>query len=160
MVREGYNSITLDEITMTRLKEIQARENFNTIPETIRSLLPPSNTDFEFKIRLLMNLVDFKKKPFSYHMLELGATKTQVNAIFDLMDSTEKAIDEKKNITHQEFERVIYRILPKHEGDYHIAESIVGCLNKEGRWTTVYEYMIKNGMNPNNMGGLSSTPST
>jgi len=147
MVRIGYNSITLDEDTMNKLKEAQNRGNFKTIPETIRSLLSSSQPELLHKFHLLMSCVDSEKDPFSYLMLEIDATEKQVLAVFDLMDYTEKKIRAGKKIGHHTFETKIYKIFPKHHGDYHLAESIVGILGEQGRWVEVYKYMKKDGMN-------------
>ena len=151
MVREGYNSITLDEDTMDRLKQIQNEEGYQTIPETIRRLLDNSNIDILHKIELLMNLVDSDRDAFSYLMLESEATRKQVKAVYDLMKKTDDDIKKGIDVSHSAFEKEVYRIFPKYRGDYHFAESIVGVLGKQSPWIGVCEYMKKNGMNPNNM---------
>ena len=151
MVREGYNSITLDEDTMDRLKQIQSEEGYQTIPETIRHLLENSKVDILHKIELLMKLVDSDRDPFCFLMLEYEATRKQVEAVYDLMNKIDDDIRKGKDVHHGAFEREVYRIFPKYRGQYHFAEAIVGTLGKQRHWVAVYEYMKKNGMNPDNM---------
>lgn len=149
MVREGYNSISLDDESVEGLRELQEQKGFKTIPETIRWLLL---NNMPFKIEMLMGLVDSERNPFNYLMLEIDATKSQMNKVLDLMDKTQTDLKHKKKITHRDFEMEIYNIFPKHRGDYHLAESIIGILCSSGnRWDLVKPYMIKNGMNANNM---------
>ncbi len=149
MVREGYNSITLDEDTMSRLREVQEEGSYKTIPETIRALLLNKKSEIDHKIELLMRLV--KDNPenddFAYLLLEIGATEEQEKKIYDWMDATEKKIREKKDVTHNDFEREIYKIFPTRHGDYHLAENIVGIFGRQKRWVLVYQHMKKDGMN-------------
>lgn len=151
MVRDGYNSITLDDETMKCLRNLQKEGNYQTIPETIRGLLSNSQHEIFNKIELLTTLVDPERNPFSYLMLEIGASKKQIEAVFALMDKTEADIRKKREVSHGDFEKGIYYIFPDQRGNYHLAESIVGILGQQGRWTVVCEYMKKNGMNPSNM---------
>jgi len=146
MAKEGYNSITIDEDTLNKLKEIQTINGYKTIPETIRAILN-NQSDVDFKINLLMQLVNSDKNPFAYLLLEENATREQQSAIFDLMDKTEKKIRTKEKVSHVAFETEIYRIFPKSYGDYHFAENIVATLGEKGRWETVYKFMKKDGMN-------------
>lgn len=145
MAKEGYTNITLDTDTLARLKTAQQRGNYKTTPETIRALL--TKRDTEYKIQLLMRLVDPRNDEFAYLLLEASATEEQEKAIYDLMDKTAKAIAEGKKVSHGEFEREVYKIFPDRWGDYHFAENIVSTLNEQSRWTPVYKYMKKNGMN-------------
>jgi len=155
MVRDGYSSITLDEDTLRRLYRVQKKYRHSTIPETIRALIQEKESgsmeEINHKIEMLLQLVESDRNPFIYAMLEIGATKNQIEAVFDLMDKTEKEVTSSKKPTHNEFEKEIYRIFPHQKGNYHLAEGIVGMLGKEGRWKSVYDYMKKDGMNPANM---------
>lgn len=155
MARKGYSSITIDDGTIEELVKIQKNLGLSTLPETIRFLIIERGENFmeniNYKVGMLLSLVDFDKNPFLYTMLEIDATKEQVEAVYDLMDKTEQNIVAGKKTSHHEFEAEIYKIFPKHHGSYHLAEGIVGSLGKQGRWETVYNYMKKNGMNPSNM---------
>ena len=156
MARNGYSSITVDEETINNLSKIQKKLNLNSEPETIREIIKIQQggsvmEEINNKFVMLLELVDSDRNPFLYMMLEIGATKQQIEAVYDLMDKTEKVIGERKKISHPEFEREIYRIFPKRYGHYHHAEGIVGTLGKQGRWILVYQYMKKNGMNASNM---------
>ena len=151
MVREGYNSISLDDDSILGLREIQESEGFKTIPETIRWLISNNNTKILFKIELLMPLVNSEKNPFNYLMLEIDATESQMRKVYDLMDKIQTDIQSKREVSHVDFEKEIYKIFPKHYGDYHLAESIVGILGKSGRLEEGYRHMVKNGINEKNM---------
>ncbi len=145
MAKEGYTNITLDADTLTRLKKAQQQGNYKTTPETIRALL--AKRDTEYKIELLMRLVDPERDEFAYLMLEVDATEEQEKAIYDLMDKTAKAIAESKEVPHSEFEKEVYIIFSNKRGDYHFAENLISILNKYGRWKSVYNHMKKSGMN-------------
>lgn len=47
----------------------------------------------------------------------------------------------------RDFEASIYEIVPERWGDYHLAQDIVASLNKEERYTDVYEALKERGMN-------------
>ena len=102
----------------------------------------------EFRIKMLMELVDPDDKPFAYHVLKGELSETQYMEIMDLMQSISEKIQEGRTpINHQEFEMRVYEIAPQHDGDHHYVEGIVSTLNEEGRFQTVYEHMKHSGMN-------------
>ena len=101
----------------------------------------------EHRITLLLTLIDSKKHPFTFHMLEADATRNQITAIYDLMDKAEKLINEGNPMDHHSFEQEVYKIIPSHSGDYHFAEGIVSTLNSSGQYFDVYVHYKKNGMN-------------
>lgn len=86
--------------------------------------------------------------PFSYLVIETGLTKEQVGQILDLMDEVRTDLRKTgKSMNHSEFENRIYKIVPSRKGDYHFAEDIVSTLNDERRFTEVFDWMKKSGMN-------------
>jgi len=101
----------------------------------------------EYRVSLLAEIADFERRPFIYAALEADLTKSQVKAIYDLMDEVFQTIRAGKPMNHHEFEKRIYEIVPSRFGDYHFAEDIVSTLNAEGRWIEVYKHMKKDGMN-------------
>lgn len=101
----------------------------------------------EYRVRLLAQIADFEKHPFTYTVLESDLTESQARAIFDLMDKALQTIKNGKPMSHHEFEEKIYEIVPSRRGDFHFAEDIVSTLNDEGRWVEVYKHMKKSGMN-------------
>lgn len=101
----------------------------------------------EYQVSLLAEIADVETYPFIYAALEANLTKSQVKAIYDLMDEEHQAIKTGKPINHHEFEKRIYEIVPSRRGDYHFAENIVSTLNDKGRWVEIYNHLKKDGMN-------------
>ena len=101
----------------------------------------------EERVKLMLELCDYERHPFIYTMLEANSTKDQIDKVLDLMDEARSSLQSVKPMHHAEFERRVYVIIPQRKGDYHFAEDIIATLNKEGRYTDVYQHMKKSGMN-------------
>ena len=97
--------------------------------------------------KMLLSLITSERHPFTYHMLEAGASQKQVDAVFDLMDEAQRRIQADTPPNHGEFERKVYEIFPSHKGDYHFAEGVVSTLRRSGQYAEVFEYYSRNGMN-------------
>lgn len=101
----------------------------------------------EFQMGLLIHAVDMEDRPFDGLILESNLTEVQRRQILDLMNEADKSIESGKPMGHHEFERRVYAIDPKHDGDYSFAENIVSCLNREQRYQRVFKHMRQDGMN-------------
>jgi tetrahydromethanopterin S-methyltransferase subunit B len=103
--------------------------------------------ELEDKVHRLLQISDPERHPFTYLTVEMDLTKEQVAKLFDLMDEASKSLLSGKPMHHVEFEKRVYEMVPKYNGDYHFAESIIRTLNDTGQYTDVYRYMKKSGMN-------------
>src|SRR5664279_4499968 len=104
-------------------------------------------SQLEHQVFQLKYLVDPERDPFTYLCFESNLTEQQERQIYDLMDETEKRIRAGTAMIHHDFEQRIYAIVPKHDGSYSFAETIVSVLNQAGRWGEVFTYMQEHGMN-------------
>lgn len=94
----------------------------------------------------LAEIADFDNHPFLYTVLESNLTKDQVEEIYNLMDRVEASL-KTKPMGHYEFEQELYRIVPRMNGNFSFAKSIVMTLHDEGQWEAVYQHLKKDGMN-------------
>jgi hypothetical protein len=117
------------------------------MPEGNYAELERRVSELEYRISQMLELVEMSNAPFTYLMIEADVKKDEVRAIYDLMDRARASLSTSAPMTSGEFEREIYRIIPRKDGDYHFAESIVNSLNDETRYTDVYERMRETGMN-------------
>jgi len=101
----------------------------------------------EERVKMLVNIADPEKHPFTYLALETNLTHSQVEAILELMDKAQKSLRIGDPMNHAVFEGRVYEIVPIKNGDYHFAESIVATLNDSHQYSDVYEHMKKDGMN-------------
>jgi len=102
----------------------------------------------EERVKMLVEIADYEKHPFTYTALEYGLTESQINKIFALMDEVEDAIRSgKKPLNHSEFEDRVYEIVPSRQNDYHFAQDIVSSLNRTHQYQEVYQHMKRSGMN-------------
>jgi hypothetical protein len=97
----------------------------------------------EYRIKLLAEIADSKRHPFTYMILESNLTEPQVRAIFDLMDRATKTIRNGEPMSRNEFEDRVYNIVQNRRGDYHFVDDIISSLKDEGRWAEVYEQLKK-----------------
>lgn len=77
-------------------------------------------------------------------LYEAGITRTQYDQIMDLMEEFRNKIYKKEKCTSADFESKMYKILPEHNGDYHLCESLALCLYEAGRWTEVFTTLYGN----------------
>lgn len=103
----------------------------------------------EERVKRLVEIADSEKKPFTFLVLENDLTHEQEKKILDLMGRVHNELHERKSkpMNYHEFEKALWEIVSSKDRDYHFAEDVVSTLNEEGRWTDVYEYMKKSGMN-------------
>ena len=102
----------------------------------------------EDKMEMVRELIEPEKFPFMYLALESGLTMTQVDQILKLMQEVSDAIIQNNNpMSHGEFEKRIYKIVPTHKNDYHFAQDVVSSLNRNGQFVDVYHHMKNSGMN-------------
>lgn len=88
----------------------------------------------EFRQELLFNNSETDRSIFEY-----GLTRKQYKEIMDIMDEYRKKIDSNQSCSHAGFEQEIYRIVPEHEGDYHMCEELAKGFMEEGRWEEVFK---------------------
>lgn len=112
-----------------------------------QELLEDRVSKLEFQMQMLREFIDPQDNPFSFLVLESGMTSTEMRAIFDLMEEVANGIRSGNPIEHHEFEARVYNIVPSRKGNYHFAESIVRTLRDRSRYTPVFLYMKKSGMN-------------
>lgn len=124
--------------------------------EALERRIQELEEELKDKISDLLQLVDHKRAPFTYLMLEMNVNRHQVKDILDLMEEAKKSLATTKPMNGGEFEIRVYDIVPERKGDFHFAESIVGTLFEENRWVEVAEHMAKNGMNPDTVLGEKS----
>jgi vacuolar-type H+-ATPase subunit I/STV1 len=101
----------------------------------------------EYSIEQLMMLVDRNSAPFIYYAMEAKMTQSQVSRFYDLMEAVEQSIDSDKPMSHLEFERESYAIVPQKRGDYSFARSLVVGLRLQEMYERAYEHLRKSGMN-------------
>lgn len=93
----------------------------------------------EFRQELLFSNTDLDRSIFEYRI-----TRTQFKAIMNLMDEYRDMIDNGKSCTNAEFEQRMYKILPEHNGDYHLCEEIAKNFMLDGRWEEVFMNLYGN----------------
>jgi hypothetical protein len=120
--------------------------HFLSVEERLRAL-ESQVEDLKEKQTRLLTLTEPDRHPFMYLTLEANLTRSQVDAIFNLMDEAERSLSSSTPMGHAEFERRVYEIVPSRTGDYHFAEDIVRTLNDSNQYTTVYNHMRSSGMN-------------
>ena len=103
--------------------------------------------ELEHRVKQLLTLSDRSKHPFTCHMIETNITKEQEEGILTLMKDAQRSLSTSNPMTHNEFERQVYSIVPQQEGNYHFAEAIVRTLNDSSQFTDVYAHMERDGMN-------------
>ena len=101
----------------------------------------------EERVKMLVNLADPEKHPFTFLALEANLTHSQVEPIFKLMEKAENSLRTGNPMNHGVFEGRVYEIVPTKNGDYHFAEAIVATLNDTQQYSDVYKHMKKDGMN-------------
>lgn len=101
----------------------------------------------EEKVRMLLEVSDPKRHPFTYLALEFDLSETQYKAILDLMDEAWKSLKTTKPMRHPTFEQRVYEIIPSLNGNHEFVKSILLTLNDEGKYEDVYVHMKKDGMN-------------
>lgn len=115
-----------------------SQEQYNEILERLENI--------EFRQQLL-----FEDNEVSRILFEYEITKLQYRKIMDLMDDYRKKINSKKKVSHGEFERNIYDIVPKENGNYHFCEEIALAFKEEHRWEEVFENLYGNMPKYNNL---------
>jgi hypothetical protein len=88
----------------------------------------------EFRQELLFNNREIDRLIFQYNV-----TRDQYNRIIYLMDNYRKMIDNKEQVSHGSFEEEIYKIVPRHDGEYHFCESIARAFAEADRWIEVFD---------------------
>ncbi len=96
----------------------------------------------EFRQELLFTNTELDRSIFEYKI-----TRTQFKSIIDLMDEYCDMIDKGEKCSNSAFEQRMYKIVPEHDGDYHMCEEIAKNFMLDGRWEavfmTLYGYMPK-----------------
>lgn len=87
----------------------------------------------EFRQELLFNNSDLDRSIFEYEL-----TRDQYRAIMDVMEEYRVIIENNQDYSHCEFERKLYDIVPKHDGDYHMCEELAKGFMDDGRWEEVF----------------------
>ena len=87
----------------------------------------------EFRQELLFSNTDLDRSIFEYKI-----TRAEFRAIMDLMDEYRDLIDKGEKCSHHAFEQKMYKILPDHDGDYHMCEEIAKNFMLDGRWEEVF----------------------
>ncbi|MDG6905028.1 MAG: DUF1878 family protein [Nitrososphaerota archaeon] len=103
--------------------------------------------ELEFKIENLLQLVDIRRAPFSYLVVENNLTKEQVDEIYLLMDDFTTYIHAGQKARLADFERELYKIVPSKDRDYHFAADVVGSLHDEEKYAELYDALKRRGMN-------------
>jgi hypothetical protein len=106
--------------------------------------------NLEYWVRHILNLIKENRgiAPFSYFVVESRLVEREVEAIYDLMEEVKTALARTgRAMNHDEFEKQISMIVPSKRGDYAFAEGVISTLNGEHRYSEVYKWMKKDGMN-------------
>lgn len=93
----------------------------------------------EFRQELMFNNKDIDRSIFEYKI-----TRSQFNDIKDLMDKYRNLIENGEKCSHHSFESDMYKILPEHDGDYHMCEEIAINFFIDGRWKEVFDTLYGN----------------
>ena len=87
----------------------------------------------EFRQDLIFSGSELDRSIYEYRL-----TKKQYTKIMDLMDEYRRKIENNESCSHAGLETQIYKIVPEHNGDYHMCEEIVKGFYDEGRWEEVF----------------------
>ena len=80
----------------------------------------------------------FTNDGISRLLYEYEIKKAEYDEIMNLMDTYRDKIDNGEEVNHGSFERSIYQIVPKHDGDYHMCEYLAREFMEAGRWEEVF----------------------
>ena len=87
----------------------------------------------EFRQELLFSNTELDRSIFEYKI-----TRIQFKSIMDLMDEYRDMIDKGEKCSNHAFEQRMYKIVPEHDGDYHMCEEIAKNFMLDGRWEEVF----------------------
>lgn len=92
----------------------------------------------ETEVELLRQIIqDPKHSNFNLVIIERKLTRADVNKIYGFKDM----LSENPTATDREdFSGRLGDLIPKHKGDSTLAGAILTALNKDGKYTNVYEY--------------------
>lgn len=90
----------------------------------------------EFRQQLLFDNDEVSRLLFEYNI-----TKQQYNSIMDIMDIYRTKIGKKEDVSYHSFENEIYKVIPEHDGDYHMCEYIARAFMDAGRWEEVFKVL-------------------
>lgn len=103
-----------------------SQEQYNEILERLNNI--------EFRQELL-----FENDEVSRILFEHEITQSQYRLIMDLMDEYRNRIRDNEDVSHGDFERCIYNIVPNKDGNYHFCEEIALAFKERKRWEEVFE---------------------
>ena len=115
-----------------------SHEQYNEILERLRNI--------EFRQQLL-----FENNVVSRVLFEYGITHSQYTEIMNLMDDYRRKINSGEDVTHGDFERNIYGIVPNEDGNYHFCEEIALAFKELHRWEEVFENLYGDMSKYNNL---------
>ncbi len=88
----------------------------------------------EFRQELIFNNTDIDRTIFEYKI-----SRKQYNEIMNLMVKLQDSIENGEKYSHYDFEQKMYKIVPEHDGDYHMCELIAKEFMNDGRWEDVFK---------------------
>ena len=108
-----------------------SQERYNEILERLNNI--------EFRQELL-----FENDEVSRILFEHEITQSQYRLIMDLMDEYRNRIRDNEDVSHGDFERRIYNIVPNKDGNYHFCEEIALAFKERNQWEEVFENLYGN----------------
>ena len=114
------------------------QEQYNEILERFNNI--------EFRQQLL-----FENNAVSRVLFEYEITQSQYTEIMNLMDDYRNRISNREDVSHGDFERCIYNIIPRQNGNYHFCEEIVLAFKELHRWEEVFENLYGDMSKYNNL---------
>ncbi len=109
------------------------------------------NEDFKYKeLQERMDFIEFRQQllfdndSLSRLLFEYKITEIQYKEIMNLMEKYRNDIAHSKEVNHGAFEDSIFKIVPQHNGDYHMCEYLTRAFMDEGRWDEVFPALYGN----------------
>lgn len=92
------------------------------------------------KIEFKQNLL-FYNDEISRTIFEYDFSKEEYDELMNLLDAYRVKIRNgvTKDINFSSFERDMYKIFPRYQGNYHMCEAILYSMKEAGRWEEVFD---------------------